>query len=510
MKKSTKKNPLIKEEPMNYSKYTSSGITGFFLPRKDRKLRTNRYMVQTSVVIILLFISLVSYMVWFTGKESKKVISSPYNRRTETLKKQILRGNIISADGEILAKTELDDEGNEKRVYPFDSIFAHVVGYSSHGKGGIESAFNYELMSSHIDILSQIKNATDNKKNQGDELITTLDSSLQEAAYNALDGYRGSIVAIEPSTGKVRAMVSKPDFNPNYIDDIWSDIVNDESSTVLLNRATQGLYPPGSTYKVVTALEYIMEHPYSYKEFEYTCEGETIVDSVHINCYHNKEHGKETLSDAFANSCNTAFVNLGKDLDRKKYIKINEDLLFSTKIDSDLSIAKSRFHITDKSQKYELPQTVIGQGNTLMTPLHNALIMCAVANNGRMMRPMFAEKINNVDGETVKTYNPSDLMKIKDTKAIKEVQKMLRKVVTDGTGTSLYDEDYTVAGKTGTAENEKEQPHSWFVGYSNVENPDLVVCVIVENSGAGSEYAAPIAKKIFNSYYDHELNEKYR
>ncbi len=485
-------------------------LMSLFLPRTDRKLRTNRYITRTAVLIILLFISLIAYMIWFTGVESANIISNPYNRRTENLKNQVLRGSIISADGETLARTEVDEEGNEQRVYPFDSIFSHVVGYSTHGKGGLESAYNYELMSSHIDILSQVKNAVNGDKNQGDQLITTLDSSLQEAAFDALDGYRGSIVAIEPSTGKVRAMVSKPDFNPNYIDDIWSDIVNDESSTVLLNRATQGLYPPGSTYKVVTALEYIMEHPYSYNDFEYLCEGETIIDHVKIHCYHNKEHGQENLSDAFANSCNTAFVNIGKELDRKKFIEINKKLFFSKKIDSDLSIAKSRFRITTKSQEYELPQTVIGQGDTLMTPIHNALIMCAVANDCLMMRPMLVEELTNTDGETIKTYGTDELMKIDDEDAVKEVQKMLRKVVTDGTGSSLYDDDYTVAGKTGTAENEKEEPHSWFVGYSNVENPDLVVCVIVENSGAGSEYAAPIAKEVFDSYYDHELDEKYR
>lgn len=482
-----------------------------FLPNEKKLKHTNRYMFLVCLFMVLLFFSMIGYMIRFQLVDSQAIITNPYNQRTENLKKQIIRGDILSADGDVLAKTEIDEEGNETRVYPYDEIFAHVVGFSTHGKGGLESAYNYELLTSHTDIMTQLGNGISSKKNPGDDLVTTLDPTLQERAYEALDDYQGAIVAIEPSTGKIRAMVSKPVFNPNDLEEIWADIVNDDSSSVLLNRCTQGLYPPGSTYKVITALEYILEHAQSYEDFRYTCEGKTVVDSVKIKCYEDTEHGKENLTEAFENSCNTAFVTIGSALDRKKYISLNDAFLFNQKIPGDLSVAKSRFDITMKSDKSSLPQTVIGQGNTLMSPLHNALVMCMIANDGVMMKPMLVDKIQSKDGVTVKRFDPKSIARLEeeDIDSVKAVQQMLRKVVTDGTGHALQDDDYTVAGKTGSAENEKEGAHSWFAGYSNVEDPDLVVCVIAENAGAGSKVAAPIAKEIFDAYYEEGLDKKY-
>lgn len=499
-------------ERIGYDDYHSQRFFGIFLPRKGRKLRTNRYMFHTCFFIVLLFFGMIAYMSCFMIFDSQRVISNPYNRRTETLNQQIVRGSIYSADKVVLAETVRDEEGDESRSYPWGRMFAHAVGYASHGKGGLEGAFNYELMTSHADIMSQIGNGITNQKNPGDSLMTTLDTRLQEVAYEALGDYQGSVIAIEPSTGKIRALVSKPDFDPNTLEEIWNDIVDDDSSSVLLNRAMQGLYPPGSTYKTITAMEYLMEHPLTYNDFVYECKGETIVDSVHINCYENSEHGKETLEDAFTHSCNTAFVTLGSGLDLKSYIHLNKELMFGKEIKSDLKIKQSRFAITDKTDKSSLPQTVIGQGETLMTPMHNALVMCAIANDGRMMRPMLVDEIRSQDDVTIKTYSPRSILEFdEDEKSTLPVlKKMLRKVVTEGTAMALDTERYTVAGKTGSAENEKERAHSWFVGYSNVEDPDLVVCVIAENTGAGSKYAVPIAKEVFDAYYDYGLNEVYR
>ena len=305
-------------------------------------------------------------------------------------------------------------------------------------------------------------------------------------------------------------MVSKPDFDPNELDDIWEEINSDEDNSCLLNRCTQGLYPPGSTYKLLTALEYMEENKNSYEDFEYECTGDTIVDSVHISCYEDEVHGTVDLDTAFAESCNTAFVTLGSTLNLKKFAELNEKCLFDQRIPFDLSVKKSRFDLDERSEKSEVPQTVIGQGNTLMTPFHNALLMCATANDGVLMKPYLVEKIESADGVTVKETESEEYKTFMNAEDAKKLQKMLRDVVTDGTGHALDTDEYTVAGKTGTAENEKEKAHSWFFGYSNVDDPDLVVCVVVENTGAGSKYAAPIAKQIFDSYYNNEMDELYR
>ncbi len=483
-------------------------MENIFVPKSGQRLKTNRYMLFTCIFVLLLFAGLIAYLTYFTIYEASAVITSPYNKRTAALKESVTRGSIVSADGEILAETKKDDEGNEYRYYPYEHVFAHVVGYDSHGKGGLESACNYEMMTSHESLSAQFKHGLTGTKKSGDTICTTLDTRLQEKASDLLSGHRGSIIAIEPKTGKVRAMVSRPDFDPNLLDEEWEDI-NSEGSSVLLNRAVQGMYPPGSTYKLLTALEYIEENPGTYSDFTYKCKGETIVNSVRIRCYGDVEHGKENLTSAFAHSCNTAFVTIGCGLKLKRFIDLNQRCLFDDKILFDLPVKKSRLGLGPSSKGSDIPQAVIGQGNTLITPFHNALIMCAIANDGILMKPILTDHIESVDGHVVSTTETEKYKKLSHPSDAIILQKLLRAVVTKGTGRALDTEEYTVAGKTGTAENGKEEDHSWFVGYSNVDNPDLVVCVLVENGGAGSEVAAPMAAEIFDAYYENDLDEKY-
>lgn len=463
-------------------------------------------MFRTSLIIVVLFAALIGYLVKFTLKDSSSVITSSYNKRTSVLSEQTLRGKILSANGKKLAYSQQESNGDEVRYYPYKNMFAHIVGYASYGRAGLESVCNYDLLTSHEHLVKQITNGVSEKKNTGDNIVTTLDTRLQKAAYEALGDYKGAVVAIEPKTGKVRALVSKPDFDPNELDEIWDEITND-SSSCLVNRATQGLYPPGSTYKILTALEYMEENPDTYQNFEYQCEGETIVNSVKIHCYEEEEHGTVDLKKAFAKSCNTAFVTLGSDFNLKSFSALNKKCLFNQKIPFDLAVKKSQFKLTASSDKSELPQTVIGQGDTLVTPFHNALIMCSVANDGVLMTPYVIDHIESADETIVKQTNPEKYTTMMKKKDAQKIQKMLRNAVTDGTGYVLDTDLYTAAGKTGTAENEQENAHSWFVGYSNIDDPDLVVCVLVENTGAGSRYAAPIAKKVFDSYYNNHLND---
>lgn len=479
------------------------------IPRNGKRLKSNRYMFHTSLLVVALFLGLIGYMIKFTVYDAPKVITSPYNKRTAALSEHIRRGSIKSANDKILAETKTDGDGEDLRKYPYENMFAHVVGYATHGKAGLESAYNYALLTSHTQLVEQLKNGVEGEKNTGDSLITTLDTRLQKAAYYALEDYRGAIVAIEPKTGKVRAMVSKPDFDPNELEDIWEEINEDEDSSVLLNRCIQGLYPPASTYKTMTALEYIRENPNSYGDFSYQCKGETVVNSVNIHCYEGEDHGKVNLEEAFAESCNTAFVTLGSTLNLKKFAQLNKNCLFGQAIPFDLPVKQSRFALNKDSQKSEIPQTVIGQGDTLMTPFHNALFMCATANDGVLMKPYLVEKIESADGKVVKNIASEEEKTLMDKKEARQLKKMLEDVVSDGTGYALKTDLYTAAGKTGTAENEGERSHSWFVGYSNVKDPDLVVCVIVENAGTGSKYAAPMAKQVFDSYYNNDMDEIY-
>ena len=177
-------------------------------------------MLQTSIIVVALFLGLIGYVVKFTLKDSSSVAQSSYNKRNSSLSDQTKRGQILS---------ENNEAGDEIRHYPYENMFAHIIGYTSYGKAGLESVCNSDLLTSHEKLMKQLSNGVASKKNIGDNVITTLDTRLQKAAYEALEDYRGAVVAIEPKTGKVRALVSKPDFDPNKLDDIWDKITSDSS-----------------------------------------------------------------------------------------------------------------------------------------------------------------------------------------------------------------------------------------------------------------------------------------
>ena len=470
-----------------------------------KKKKANTQILQITYLVVLLFLGLIIYMVKFTMFDSSSVISNAYNKRQNSFSEKVIRGKIISSNGKVLAQTVMNSDGNEEREYPYGRMFAHVVGFDKKGMSGLESSYNYQLLTSNSNLFMQIRNSLTGDKNTGDDLYTTLDTRIQKAAYEALGDRKGAVIAIEPDTGRILAMVSKPDFDPNNIEDVWASL-NESSESVLLNRATQGLYAPGSTFKVVTALEYMREHS-DYQNFSYQCTSTIIKNSNKVSCYHGTAHRRVNLTQAIAKSCNTAFVELGSDLNRKKFRVLAEDLLFNQKIPVDVASKKSSFVVTKSTDRSLMPQTVIGQGNTQITPLNNALIMCAIANKGVIMKPYLADHIENYNGGTIKQYETSEYKKALNEEEADAMKEMLKAVVTDGTGSALNTSAYTVAGKTGSAEyNSAKDSHAWFIGMSNVEDPDLVVSVIVEGGGSGGAAAAPVAKKVFDSYYNNGLN----
>ena len=200
-------------------------------------------------------------------------------------------------------------DGVRTRYYPCTHCFAHIVGFSTNGKSGLESIANFNLLRSHTMTLEKVVNELQGEKNIGDNVVTTLNYDLQDTAYEALGKYDGAIVVMEPSTGKILAMVSKPDYDPNNIAEDWDELTAEDSeSSVLLNRATQGLYPPGSVFKIFTTLEYVHENS-DYEDYSFDCNGKfTEGDSV-IHCYKNKRHGQEDLIGSFADSCNSSFAH---------------------------------------------------------------------------------------------------------------------------------------------------------------------------------------------------------
>lgn len=457
-----------------------------------------------SYLFVAIFVSLIGYMVYFNTVAKDEVLNSPYNKRQNSAAEQVVRGDIVSADGEVLAYTDVDEEGNEIRVYPYGNVFAHVVGYFTNGKSGLETLANYQLLTSHSFIGDQIINELKGEKNDGDTVVTTLDASLQQTAYRALGDSNGAVVVLEPDTGKILAMVSKPDYDPNTLAVMWDEIVSDENNSVLVNRATQGMYAPGSTFKIVTALSYLREHG-MLDGFSYTCTGEMTEAGHTIHCANNTAHGEENLESAFAYSCNCAFAQIGIDLGGNRLKKTSDSLLFNAKLPIELPYKKSSFELNDNSGTPLIMQTSFGQGNTLTSPMHMALIVSSIANGGIMMEPYLIDHVENTNGDLVSTTKPKQYTELMTSQEAAILTDVMAQVVDYGTATNLGQNGYSAAGKTGTAEYYTRDggmgTNSWFVGFSNIKNPDIVVCVLVEDSGTNGLTGTGIAQQIFDKYY---------
>ncbi len=444
---------------------------------------------------------MMGYMVYFNVVKSKDIINSPYNVRLDSMADRVIRGKILDADGNVLAETKVEGK-TETRNYPYGRLYAHVVGYDSKGKSGLESVENFNLLSSNAFFAEKFIKEFQEEKNVGDNVITTLDTDLQQAAYDALGSYKGAVVVMEVSTGKILAMVSKPDFNPNTISSDWESITAGEES-VLLNRATQGAYAPGSVFKLTTALSYMRENK-DYENFHYECISEIEYEGATIHCAKNRAHGEENLLDSVSNSCNTAFSTIGLSLDISAFRKTAKSLLFNSKLPGGLPYTQSKFQLEENASSAEIMMTAIGQGKTQMSPYHMTLITSAIANGGILMEPYLVDRIENYTGSVIDKNMPRKYAELMTSKEAAQLKEYMSAVVESGTASALRGQVYSIAGKTGTAEysSDKEKAHSWFAGFTNVDNPDLAICVVVESADNSGMSAVTVTKRVLNEYYN--------
>lgn len=470
--------------------------------KKRLQRKGNRQIVLVAYCFVAVFLGMIGYLVHFMVQDSGRIINNPYNKRQELLAERVIRGDILSADGKVLAHTSTDGSGKDIRTYPFGRVFCHVVGRNTNSMTGLELAQCFPLLTSHSNPLKQLANEFKGKKNQGDTVVTTLDSRLQQTAYDALGSYKGAVVALEPSTGKILAMVSKPDYDPNTVEADWQRLLEDSGKeSALLNRATQGQYPPGSTFKLITAIEYIRENPRSYKEYQYQCGGSAVFQGSSMKCYDGEVHGTVDLQSSLAHSCNTSFANLGTTLNLKGLRNLCNGFLFNQKLPVDFEYNKSQFVLKQGADTGEVIQTAIGQGKTMITPLQNGMVSAAIANKGEMMTPYLVDHIENDEGREIENFKPQSCGKPISKKLARKIKNMMKAVITEGTANSLSSLSYSVAGKTGSAEIDSEgTSHAWFVGFAPAENPRIAVSIVVEGAGTGSQYAVPIAREMFREY----------
>lgn len=448
---------------------------------ESERLHADKKTAAVTYSFGLLFLVMTGYLVCFTATGKQDMMNNSYNSRQEILMAENYRGTIFSAGGTILAETVAGEAEDEERIYPLENLFAHVVGYSTHGKTGIENQANYYLINSDLPLSEKVANDMAGRKNPGNNVYTTLDERLQEIAADCLSGYEGAVVITEPSTGKVLAMVSSPDFNPNEIADIWDDLLTDENNSALLNRVTQGKYPPGSIFDLFIALEYVRENPGQY--------GDTTDFSF------DDMNGNDPVSDP------------------ERFANLLEELLFNQKLPVAFDHAESIAALVADADAVPVSGsdaagdnviTAAGeQWKVLLTPLHLHMVTSAVANGGIMMKPYVIDRIETSAGSRVRTFSPKDYGRVMTEKEADILRKMMEQEAENNMELPAVGTLYAVACKEGTVEynSARKESTAWFTGFAPAKDPQICVTIIIEGTSKGGSQAAPLARRIFEAYF---------
>lgn len=485
----------------------------------ERQIR----LVGTGLVVAFLAVfGMLNYVQFFAAES---IAGHPENDRKVIAEYSIKRGDILTVDGVTVAKsTDTGGKYRYRRTYPEGELYAHTTGFYSRlfGTTRIEAAYNDELLGeSSVITMQDIEDRFLGSGEEGDDVTLTIDSRLQELARDTLGGQRGAVVALEPSTGEVRALWSNPSYDPTPLASFNLDeqkeyratLDPDSPTSPMVSRATSFGYPPGSTFKVVTtvaALESGRFRPSSSfpdpVALDLPLTDETLMNFTRTACAGG---GEITLEFALTISCDTTFARLGLQIPEELHATA-EDFGFNGSIPFDVGTEPSAFPEIPDDEEPRRAFAGIGQGDVVATPLQMALAAAAVANEGDVPRPRLVRSITDASGGIVERFSPETMGSAMSEDTARELTDMMVSVVEEGTGQAAQISGVPVAGKTGTAQSEEgAAPHAWFICFAPADNPQLAVAVIVENGGTlgseatGGEVAAPIAKAILER--DREL-----
>ncbi|MCD8238590.1 MAG: hypothetical protein LUC92_04540 [Clostridiales bacterium] len=343
---------------------------------------------------------------------------------------------------------------------------------------------------SENDLFAPLKNGYVLK---GNSIVLSVDHRIQEKAFELLGERNGSIIVSEVNTGKIKAMVSYPNYNPETVAENWEYLTTDEENTPLLNRASQGLYPPGSVFKIAVAQLLIDTNQ---EDMTFYCEGTNHFGNKVLRCYNANVHGSVDLTSAFSKSCNGYFAQASLSLGTSRLLTQALSLGFNSDNGFVLEHSTSIFSLTEDSDNSELIDTAIGQGKTMITPLDINMITAAAANGGTMYTPQIAEGIKSPGGNMIKVFSPETRGTVMSEETSAKIRELMRSVVTSGTATAAASDQIAIAGKTGTAENGTDSDHIWFTCFAPYDSPKYAVTVMLEYAGSGSR-AVPIARELF-------------
>ncbi len=466
-------------------------------------------------LVLLLFAALIGMTSYNSVINADAYREESHNTRPQIEERRIHRGVIRARDGSVLARSVLEDSGLYSRRYSdAGALFAHAIGYDflRVGRAGLERERNGELTGERSELTS-IVDELRGRERVGDSLVTNLDPEAQRIAIAALQGRKGSVVAIEPATGKVRVMVSTPGYEPNALDrpGVYTKLATDDANSPLLNRATQGGYVPGSTMKVVTAAAALDSGKFTPESI---VDGKSPIDisGTPLQNFSNSQYGPITLTTALTNSVNTVWAQVAEQLGHETMAEYMERFGFGSDPPMDYPDAqmrpsgvldrKTQKLISPASSRVDIGRVGIGQERLAVTPLQMATVAATVANGGVRMEPHLTNRVVDQDGRTVERIAPKEAERVIDAASARELTVMMSNVVREGTGVGAALEGIEVAGKTGTAELNIEQRinQPWFIGFAPLDGPKVAIAVTVERvqgeQSQGGAVAAPIAKVV--------------
>ncbi len=463
------------------------------------RVALGKRLTNAIMVFSLAFVVLVANLTLIMVVQAKDYQTMPSNNHTIAKQTNIKRGAITTYDGTVLAESVDNGNGTYSRVYPAGDLAAHVIGYYSqtYGTSGIEASQNDILQgnrsyASWSDVLA----AMSGSKQTGNDVVLTLNTTIQQAAQDALAGQTGACIVMDPETGAVLAMASSPTYSTADFESVIKASSNDSSSGSLINRATQSLYAPGSTFKMVT-LATALENNVADEKTVFDSPGTMEIGGAAVTNFDSNNYGRQTLAQATAWSSNTVFGQLGVQIGASALVKGADGFGFDSKISFDLPTAMSLMTNPKEMTTWETAWAAAGQpvgAHSQIGPyasvLQMALVGCGIANDGKVMTPYLVQNVYNSNGERSYTASPSVLSQAISKSTADRVKEVLKGVVSNGTGTAVQISGVEIAGKTGTAETGKAKDDSWFVGMAPADNPKIVVAIVLEQDGTEGDGAA--------------------
>jgi penicillin-binding protein A len=475
----------------------------------------NRPIRRVAVLVMVLFALLLANGTYLSVFQQPSLNAEPTNRRAREAEFDQNRGPILAGNTPVAYSEPSNDRFKYQRVYRSPKQYAPITGFFSydHANDGLEASYNTELAGTADSLfVRRMLDLITNQRQQGATIQTTIDPQVQQAAFDALGDQKGAAVALDPKTGAVLAMVTSPSYDPNRIadhdveaaDEAYQELINADGNP-MANRAAREIYPPGSTFKLVTAAaalesgltpDTMVPSPDKYTPGA----GQPIYNENQGSC-----GGKKiTLTRALEVSCNTAFAQLGNQVGEDALREQAEAFGFNSRHLSDLNGAASRF--PEDLDEALLAQTAIGQYDVAASPLQMAMVAAAIGNEGAVMEPYIVSEIRSNDLQVLDRTRPNKVADAMTPEDADELKQMMVSVVENGTGTSAQISGVDVGGKTGTAQWDPDRkPYAWFTALAPAADPQIAVAVMIEDADipreeiAGGALAAPVARAMIQA-----------